>query len=102
MKKTRLFCLIILLCFGFTSCDEFGLKTIEGDIYLWLPDSDEGELVGTLGDYKFELIKKNIPQERKKELQEEYPQISIFEEKKDIELYDFFCVFILVKAERIL
>ena len=101
-RKVLFFVLIILLCFGFTSCDEFGLKTIEGDVYLWLPVSDEGELVGTLGDYKFELIKKIIPQERKKELQEEYPQISIFEEKKDIELYDFFCVFILVKAERIL
>ncbi len=89
-RKVLFFVLVILLCFCFTSCDEFGLKTIEGDVYLWLPVSDEVELVGTLGDYKFELIKKIIPQERKKELQEEYPQISIFEEKKDIELYDFF------------
>lgn len=65
-RKVLFFVLVILLCFGFTSCDEFGLKTIEGDVYLWLPVSDEGELVGTLGDYKFELIKKIYHKKEKK------------------------------------
>ena len=93
MKKSFIFCLVILLCFGFTSCknvvEMFAVKTIEGDICFLFPINDKVELEGTLEEYKFELPQINVTQEIKKELQEENPQISIFEEKEDLQLYVF-------------
>ena len=88
-RKVLFFVLVILLCFGFTSCGEFGLKTICGFIYFRLPSSNKVEIIGTLEGYEFELPEEIIVQERKKELQEEYPQISIFEEKEDFQFYCF-------------
>ena len=93
MKILRLFCLIILLCFGSTSCESvlemMAVKTIEGDICFLFPINDKVELRGTLEEYEFELPQIDITQERKKEFQEEYPQISIFEEKEDFQFYCF-------------
>lgn len=93
MKKSFIFCLVILLCFGFTSCknvvEMFAVKTIFGYVYLWLPSDDEAKLIGNVEEYEFELRKEIVLQESKKELQEKYPQISIFEEKNDLELYEF-------------
>ena len=93
MKKLRLFCLIILLCFGSTSCESvlemMAVKTIFGYVYLWLPSDDETKLIGTVEEYEFELRKEIVLQESKKALQERYPQISIFEEKNGLELYEF-------------
>ena len=93
MKKSFIFCLVILLCFGFTSCknvvEMFAVKTIFGYVYLWLPSDDVAKLIGNVEEYEFELRKEIVLQESKKELQEKYPQISIFEEKNDLELYEF-------------
>ncbi len=88
-RKVLFFVLVILLCFCFTSCDEFGLKTICGFIYFRLPSSNKVEIIGTLEGYEFELPEEIIVQERKKELQEEYPQISIFKQEDDLQLYEF-------------
>lgn len=92
-RKVLFVVLIFLLCFGFTSCknvvEMFAVKTIFGYVYLWLPSDDEAKLIGNVEEYEFELRKEIVLQESKKELQEKYPQISIFEEKNDLELYEF-------------
>ena len=92
-RKVLFVVLIFLLCFGFTSCKDvvemFAVKTIFGYVYLWLPSDDETKLIGTVEEYEFELRKEIVLQESKKALQERYPQISIFEEKNGLELYEF-------------
>lgn len=95
MKKIRLFCLIILLCFGSTSCESvlemMAVKTIHGYVYLWLPGDDVVELSRYSEGYGCDVALPNeiVSQERKKELQEEYPEMSIFKEKEGLELHKF-------------
>ena len=92
-RKVLFFVLVILLCFGFTSCknvvEMFAVKTIFGYVYLWLPSDDEAKLIGNVEEYEFELRKEIVLQESKKELQEKYPQISIFKQEDDLQLYEF-------------
>ena len=94
-RKFLFFVLVILLCFGFTSCESvlemMAVKTIHGYVYLWLPSDDVVELSRYSEGYGCDVALPNeiVSQERKKELQEEYPEMSIFKEKEGLELHKF-------------
>lgn len=88
----------IFLSLNFTSCadlwnefcEEFGIKTVDGDIYLSLPDGIFTLYIDTGHGMKKFFNRKEVSFEEVKELQENYPKETFFKEKKDNEiLYKF-------------
>ncbi len=91
----RLFVILlatVLMCLSFISCDdewdEFGVKTVDGYIYLSLADENfKLYWKDNHGMKEFYRVKE-VSSEELKELQENYPKESFFKEKKDNE--DFY------------